>query len=94
MILNSGKFQGIIIDKKKQNHTSGYITIDQKNMKTASSVKLLAVHIDDQLNFSLHITKVFRSTANQLDTLIMLRMFLNFEEKKTLINSYFYSNFI
>ena len=33
MIVNSGKFQGIIIDKKKQNHTSGYISIDQKNIK-------------------------------------------------------------
>ena len=94
MIVNSGKFQGIIIDKKKQNHTSGYISIDQKNIKTASSVKLLGVHIDDKLNFNLHITKICRSAANHLDTLIRLRMFLNFKEKKTLINSYFYSNFI
>ena len=93
MIVNPGKFQGIIIDKKKQNHTAEYISIDQKNTKISSSVKLLRVHIDDKLNFNLHITKIFRSAANQLHTLIRLRMFLNFEEKKTLINSYFYSNF-
>ena len=85
--------QGIIIDKKKQNHTAEYISIDQKNIKTSSSVKLLGVHIDDKLNFNLHITKICRSAANQLHALIRLRMFLNFEEKKTLINSYFYSNF-
>ena len=43
------------------------------------------------LNFNLHITKICRSAANQLHALIRLRMFLNFEGKKTLINSYFYS---
>ena len=85
--------QGIILDKKKQNHTAEYISIDQKNIKTSSSVKLLGVHIDDKLNFNLHITKICRSAANQLHALIRLRMFLNFKEKKTLINSYFYSNF-
>ena len=37
--------QGIIIDKKKQNHTAEYICIDQKHIKTSSSVKLLGVHI-------------------------------------------------
>ena len=93
MIVNPGKFQGIIIDKKKQNHTAEYISIDQKNIKTSSSVKLLGVHIDDKLNFNLHITKICRSAANQLHALIRLRMFLHFEEKKTLINSYFYSSF-
>ena len=93
MIVNPGKFQSIIFDKKKQNHTAEYISIDQKNIKTSSSVKLLGVHIDDKLNFNLHITKICRYAANQLHGLIRLRMFLNFEEKKTLINSYFFSNF-
>ena len=89
MIADPGKFQGFIIGEKKQNHTAEYINIDQKNIKTLSSVKLL----DVKLNFSLHITKICRSAANQLHALIRLGMFLNFEGKKTLINSYFYSNF-
>ena len=33
MIVNSGKFQGIIIDKDKQDHTAELISIDQKNIK-------------------------------------------------------------
>ena len=49
--------------------------------------------MDDKLKLNLHITKIFRSAANQLHALIRLRMFPNFEEKKTLVNSYFYSNF-
>ena len=90
MIVNPGKFQGIIIDKKKQDHTGEYIIIDQKNIKTSSSVKLLGVQIDDKLNFNLYITKICRFTVNQRYALTRLRMFLNFEEKATLINSYFY----
>ena len=90
MILNN---QGIIVNKKKQNHTAEYISIDQKSIITSSPVKHLGVHIDNKLNFNLHITKICRSTANQLHALIRLQMFLNFEEKKTLINSYFYSSF-
>ena len=58
--------QGIITGKKKQNHTAEYINIDQKNIKTSSSIKLLGVHTDNKLNFNLHITKICRSTANQL----------------------------
>ena len=91
LIVNPGKFQGIIIDKKKQDHTAEYISINQKNIKASSSVNFLGVHIDDKLNFNLDITKICRSAANQLYALIRLRMFLNFEEKKTLVNSYFYS---
>ena len=38
MIVNQGKFQSIIIYIKKQNHIAEYIIIDQKNIKTSSSV--------------------------------------------------------
>ena len=40
MTVNPGKFQGSIIGTKKQNHTTEYISIDQKNMKTSLSVNL------------------------------------------------------
>ena len=90
--VSPGKFQGITINKKKQNHTAEYISIDQKNIKTSSLVKLLGLHIDNKLNFNLHITKICRSAANQLHALIKLRVLLNFEEKKTLINCYVNSN--
>ena len=69
VIVNPGKFQGIIIDKKKQNHIAEYISIDLKNIKTWPSVTLLGVHIDDKLNFDLHITKICRSAAKQLHAL-------------------------
>ena len=93
MMVNPGKFQVIIIDKKKKCHTNETLKIGDKIIKASSSVKLLGVQIDDQLNFNLHISNICRSAANQLNALIRLKLFLAFEEKKTLISSYFYSNF-
>ena len=97
MIVNPGNFQAIIIDKKNKCHTNetliNFWKIGDKIIKVSSSVKLLRVEIDDQLNFNLHISNICRSAANQLNALIRLKLFLDFEEKKTLINSYFYSNF-
>ena len=61
IILNPGKFQGIIIDKKRQYHTAEYINIDKKNIKTSSSVKLLGVHTDDKLNSTYHKSLQIRS---------------------------------
>ena len=93
MMVNPGKFQTIIIDKKKKCHTNETMKIGDKIIKASSSVKLLGVQIDDQLNFNLHISNICRSAANQLNSMIRLKRFLAFEEKKTLIKSYFYSNF-
>ena len=93
MIVNPGKFQAIILDKKKNNHTQEIIKIDKNVVKVKSSVKLLGVQIDSELNFNLHIANICRSAANQLNALIRLKNFLGFQEKKVLINSYFYSNF-
>ena len=51
------------------------------------SVRLLGIQLDDKLNFSLHVSNIFKSAANQLSA------FLRFEGKRVLINSYFISNF-
>ena len=94
MIVTRGKFQSIIIDKKKQDHTKETFEIGDKVIKASPLVKLLRVQIDDKLNFSLHITNICRSAANQLNVLIRFKQFLRLEAKKVLVNSYFYSNFI
>ena len=66
MVVNLGKFQVIILNKKKNNHTQEIIKIVKKAVKVRSSVKLLGVQIDAELNFNLHNANICRSATNQL----------------------------
>ena len=88
MIINPDKFQAIILDKKKSNLTNIPLTIDNQTIKSVPSVELLGVHLDDKLNFNLHISNICRSAVNQLNALIRLKSYLNFNARRLLINSY------
>ena len=90
MVVNPDKFQAIILDKRKRDHTDEHITVGNQQIK---SMKLLGLQLNDKLNFNLHISHIGKSAANQLNALIRLKKFMNFEEKKILINSYFMANF-
>ena len=94
MIVNPDKFQFILLDKRKSDHTNEIINIDNQQLKAVSSVKLLGVTLDDKLNFNPHISNLCRSAANQLNALMRLKHLLNPEERKILIESYFISNFV
>ena len=67
IIVNPGKFQAVILDQKKNNHTQEMIKLDKNAAKIKSSVKLLGVQIDAGLNFNLHIVSI--------NALIRLRKF-------------------
>ena len=66
MMVNPDKFQAILLDKRKGDHTNQRIVVDNQNLKVVSSVELLGIHIDDKLNFNMHISNICRSAANQL----------------------------
>ena len=93
MIINPDKFQAIILDKKKSNLTNIPLTVDNQTIKSVPSVELLGIHLDDKLNFNLHISNICRSAANQLNALIRLKNYLSFNAKRVLISSYIISNF-
>ena len=82
MIVNPDKFQVIIIDKKKGDHTNEKVVIDNKQIKTVPSVELLGIQLDDKLNFSPHISNICKSAANQLNALIRLQKFLVSKKRK------------
>ena len=82
MIINPDKFQAIILDKKKSNLTNIPWTIDSQTIKSVPSVELLGIHLDDKLNFNLHISNICSSAANQLNALIRLQSYLNFNAKQ------------
>ena len=93
MVVNPDKFQAIILNKRKRDYTDESITVDNQQIKVVSSVKLLGLQLDDKLNFNLHISNICKSAANQLNALIRLKRFMNFEGKKILINSYLMTYF-
>ena len=82
MIVNPDKFQVVIIYKKKGDHTNENVVIDNKQIKTVSSVELLGIQLDDKFNCSPHMSNICKSAANQLNALIRLQKFLSFKEKK------------
>ena len=92
MIVNLNKFQPIALNKKRSDLTNTNVFVDNQVIKLVSSVELLGIQIDDKLNFNLHISKICKSAANQLNALIRLKQFLSFHAKEVLINSYIISN--
>ena len=93
MIVNPGKFQAIIFDKHKGNHTIRTVNINQKEIKAVVKVKLLGIEIDGKLNFNHHINNICKSASNQLNALIRLKHLLGFKERKVLVNTFVMSNF-
>ena len=83
MIVNPDKFQVIIIDKKKGDQRNENAVIDYKQIKSVHSVELLGIQLDDKLNFSQHISNIFKSAANQLNALIKLQKFFKFRRKES-----------
>ena len=92
MIVNPDKFQAIVLNKKRSDLTNTNFQVDNQVIKSVSSAELLGIQTDDKLNFNLHISKICKSAANQLNALIRLKQCLSFHAKKVLINSYIISN--
>ena len=80
MIVNPDKFQVILLDKRGSDNTNIELKIGTEKIKSTSSVKLLGVHIDDELNFNHHINKLCKSAGNQLNALTRLKSFLGLKE--------------
>ena len=55
MVVNSEKFQAIILNRKEA-QAAHKLIIDNKEIKTTNSIKLLGINIDDQLRFNEHIS--------------------------------------
>ena len=81
MIVNPEKFEAIILDKQKHDYANETIKFDNETGETGSSVRLLGIQLDDKLHFSIHVSNICKSAANQLSALIRLNNFLCFEGK-------------
>ena len=55
MAVTKDRFQAIILYKRKRNHSDELVTVDNHQVKIASSMKILGLQLDEKLNFNLFI---------------------------------------
>ena len=92
MVVNSDKFQAIILNRKEA-QAAHKLIIDNKEIKTTNSIKLLGINIDDQLKFNEHSSVLCSKAAMQLNPLSRLHQYMRKPEKEAIINSFILSNF-
>ena len=87
MVVNSDKFQAIILNRKEAKATHKLI-IDDQEIKTTNSIKLLDINIDNQLRFNKHISIQCSKAAMQLNALSRLQKYMGKSEKEAIIKSF------
>ena len=69
------------------------LNINSNSIIFSNWVKILGIKIESRLNFEPHVSDLCKSAARQLNALLRLKPYLTFEARKTLIESFVYSNF-
>ena len=82
MIVNPGKFQVTLLDKRGSDNTNIEFKIENEKIKSTLSDKLLWVNIDDKLNFNHHINRLCKSAGNQLNSLTRIKSFIGLKERE------------
>ena len=72
MIINAVKFQATILNKK-ESKIKYKLTIDNNDIESAKSVKLLGITIDYHLRFDQHTSNLCSRAAMQLNALVNTR---------------------
>ena len=67
--------------------------INNTEITPQPSVELLGATIDNEFKFDQHISRLCKSAGCQLDALFRLKNYLNFEQKKVLIETFVNANF-
>ena len=79
--------------KKKHNSNPTKIDTHREKVNSETSVLLSWLKIDSKPNFDMHISKLCGKSAGQLNALHRLNIYLGFEEKEILVNSFISGNF-
>jgi hypothetical protein len=70
--VNCDKYQGMLLGYKNKERTVN-INIGGENVEQAQSIKILGVNLDEQLNFSYHISEICKRVSKQVGILYRLR---------------------
>ena len=93
MIVNTDKFQAIILNKK-ESEAKYKLTIDNNDTESTKSVKLLGIKIDDRLRFDQHILNLCTKAAVQLNALDQLQKYIGELQKMTIVSSFICAKFL
>ena len=93
MIVNSDKFQVIVVKKNCRMKDSYALNINNQTINSENCVKLLGTEIENTLPFDKHISDLFKKASNQLNTIGRIQKYMGFKEKGKLLNSFVLSNF-
>ena len=90
MQANPSKFQAMVLNRQG-NTTNLVFNIDTVTLKPNTIVKLLGVHLDNQLNVNEHIRCISTTCAKQVNA--MARLSRSTDSKTNILNSFLLSNF-
>ena len=85
MFVNPDKSQVNIFDRKNLQNKPTSTKINNININSENSVRLLGLEIDSKLNFDKHITQLCKKSAGQLNALCRLKSFLKTDQRKILV---------
>ena len=88
---NPGKFQFMILGKKKRNSVK--LIINSTKTEESKKVVLLGITIDNLLTFNEHIDNLCRTANYKLHALQKIRKYLSLEKAKLLCNAFINSHF-
>ena len=88
---NPGKFQFVILGKKKRNSVK--LIINTTEIENSRKVVLLGITIDNLLIFNEHIDNLCRTANYKLHALRRIRKYLSLEKAKLLCNAFINSQF-
>ena len=66
------------------------IKIDNTDIKSSSSKKLLGVLIDNKLTFNEHVSKLWKKASNKLHALARISKFMTKDKLRTIMNVFFF----
>ena len=69
------------------------IKIDDTDIKSSSSKKLLGVIIDNKLTFNEHVSKLCKKASNKLHALARISKYMTKDKLRTIMNAFFPSQF-
>ena len=92
MMVNADKFQAIILNKKER-EAKYKLAIDNDDIESTKSVKLLGITTGDHLQSDQQISHLCLKAAMELNALSRFQKYMGKPGKVTIVNSFIYANF-